>query len=90
LVLGDVCVVGQLRHGVQRVFAGVVNGTSIFSGAERVGHHDAERTVLGEVLAKSCAASETLRTAESCRRVATCETAWFAAEHREAVAADHR
>ena len=90
-MLGDFCVVGQLRHGVQRVFAGVVNGTSISSAAPS----GSATTTLsgpfcGEVLAKSCAASETLRTAESCRRVATCETAWFAAEHREAVAADHR
>jgi hypothetical protein len=91
LMLGDFCVVGQLRHGVQRVFAGVgKRHEHFFIGAERLGHHDDERTVLGEVLAKSCAASETLRTAESCRRVVTCETAWFAAEHREAVAADHR
>ena len=94
LVLGDFCVVGQLRHGVQRVFVGVgQRHEHFFIGAERLGHHDDERTVLGEVLAKSCAASETLRTAESCRRVVTCETAWMrrnTGKHSPQITADLR
>jgi hypothetical protein len=59
---------------VQHDFAGVgQRHEHFFIGAERLGYHDDE-TVLGEVLAKSCAASETLRTAESCRRFKSCQS----------------